>query len=430
MKKLLLLSDAPGSPTGLGGQASIIYNAATKAGFHVTAGNLCIPERHEYPPRVVHAPGMVPMYLVDVPAAADHLGYILTELRPDQIVCLADGWMLGALHHFPQEILDKVHFWTTADHELFPEAFRGFMESIGSLIFMSDFGAASWGPGLNRHGKRTETIYHGVDPKTFRPLPPSTFEAQRKALGTFGHFILAHVGRNQWRKQQPLLIEAWVRFVRGLRREYQEKVTLYLHTEEYSAPSIPAYGDPVITALSALFSGWNLKRFIQKYYTKEEASTIRFSERGATKDQLVALYNIADAHALVSVGEGFGVPLIEAQACGTPNISADNTTTPEIVGGNDVLIKGMRVYERSKLSTAPFGWRVPCNSFQVQPDFSGKRPLIDVDAMADAIFDAFEHWRLGQLKSQEAIDSRVEWTLEKYSSDKILQQWEQICREF
>ncbi len=51
-----------------------------------------------------------------------------------------------------------------------------------------------------------------------------------------------------------------------------------------------------------------------------------------TDEQLVALYNAAAAFVLPSRDEGFGLPAIEALACGTPVVVSDRGALPEIVG--------------------------------------------------------------------------------------------------
>lgn len=57
----------------------------------------------------------------------------------------------------------------------------------------------------------------------------------------------------------------------------------------------------------------------------------RFLGRVADND-LVALYNDAMGHVLVSTYEGFGLPPLEAMACGTPTLVAKKASLPEIVG--------------------------------------------------------------------------------------------------
>ncbi|MBI2596232.1 glycosyltransferase family 4 protein [Candidatus Daviesbacteria bacterium] len=56
------------------------------------------------------------------------------------------------------------------------------------------------------------------------------------------------------------------------------------------------------------------------------------------KDDIVGIYNLAEALLLPSFYEGFGLPILEAQACGTPVITSDISSMPEVSGGGAILI--------------------------------------------------------------------------------------------
>ena len=56
------------------------------------------------------------------------------------------------------------------------------------------------------------------------------------------------------------------------------------------------------------------------------------------RDQLVVLYRGAEALVFPSRYEGFGLPALEAMACGTPVVAAATTSLPEIVGDAGVLV--------------------------------------------------------------------------------------------
>jgi glycosyltransferase involved in cell wall biosynthesis len=49
------------------------------------------------------------------------------------------------------------------------------------------------------------------------------------------------------------------------------------------------------------------------------------------------LYTYADVYVLPSLYEGFGVPAIEAMACGAPVCAANNSSLPEVVGDAGIL---------------------------------------------------------------------------------------------
>ncbi len=55
-------------------------------------------------------------------------------------------------------------------------------------------------------------------------------------------------------------------------------------------------------------------------------------------EDLPALYTLADIFAYPSFYEGFGIPLLEAMACGTPIVTADNSSLPEVLGNVGLLV--------------------------------------------------------------------------------------------
>jgi glycosyltransferase involved in cell wall biosynthesis len=66
---------------------------------------------------------------------------------------------------------------------------------------------------------------------------------------------------------------------------------------------------------------------------------------------LPALYSAADLFAYVSLYEGFGLPLLEAMACGTPVIGASTSSLPEVIGEAGLPVDPRSVDE----SPAPCG---------------------------------------------------------------------------
>lgn len=55
-------------------------------------------------------------------------------------------------------------------------------------------------------------------------------------------------------------------------------------------------------------------------------------------DEMAALYTLADAVLQPSLHEGFGLPALEAMACGTPVVASNQASQPEVVGDGGILI--------------------------------------------------------------------------------------------
>ena len=87
-------------------------------------------------------------------------------------------------------------------------------------------------------------------------------------------------------------------------------------------------------------------------------------DRPRDDDDLIGLYRAADVFLFPSRYEGFGFPPLEAMACGTPVISSDRTSLPELIGDAGVLVdpddvdaieRGSRSYWR-RLTSERSSW--------------------------------------------------------------------------
>ena len=66
--------------------------------------------------------------------------------------------------------------------------------------------------------------------------------------------------------------------------------------------------------------------------------------------ELVDFYNIADLFAFPSLYEGFGIPPLEAMACGTPVVCSDNSSLPEVVGDAAVTFNPYDIIHKGNLT--------------------------------------------------------------------------------
>ena len=91
---------------------------------------------------------------------------------------------------------------------------------------------------------------------------------------------------------------------------------LYLHTEQFGAMG----GIDLVKLVNAVGIPEHQVKFVDQ-----------FAYRNQIPNHILAgLYSMSDVLLAVSMGEGFGIPVIEAQACGTPVIVSDWTAQPEL----------------------------------------------------------------------------------------------------
>lgn len=84
----------------------------------------------------------------------------------------------------------------------------------------------------------------------------------------------------------------------------------------------------VLLLVGKAFSGHELKG--REEELKIEGEVIHTGV--VQKEELVDLYNLADVFVFPSLYEGFGIPLLEAMACGTPVVCSNSSSIPEVAG--------------------------------------------------------------------------------------------------
>jgi glycosyltransferase involved in cell wall biosynthesis len=158
--------------------------------------------------------------------------------------------------------------------------------------------------------ERLAVAYNGVSPK-FQPVERSHAESLvRDRLGIDGPYAL-FVGKLEPRKNVMRLLEAFAQF----KRQTGSKTRLLLAGNRTRVtPAI----EQKIANLGLEFA------VIQPGYVPS--------------DLLAPMYSAARMFLLPSLWEGFGIPIVEAMACGTPVLTSQVTCLPEIAGDAAVIV--------------------------------------------------------------------------------------------
>jgi glycosyltransferase involved in cell wall biosynthesis len=95
-------------------------------------------------------------------------------------------------------------------------------------------------------------------------------------------------------------------------------------------------GGPRMLAIAGR-RGWLYDSVFQAVEEHRVANAVRFLDY-VPEDDLAALYSTADVLAMPSAYEGFGMPVIEAMACGTPVVCSDGGALPEAAGDAALIV--------------------------------------------------------------------------------------------
>jgi glycosyltransferase involved in cell wall biosynthesis len=159
-----------------------------------------------------------------------------------------------------------------------------------------------------------------ADPR-FRPQPPEQIAAVRATYDLPARYVLS-LASNKPHKNLVALVEAWAQLgSRGEGVKGREKVALSLSHPLTPSPILVVAGhwDPRYPEARAAAERLGL------------GDTVRFLP-GVPEADLPALYSGAEIFAFPSRYEGFGLPPLEALACGAPVLCCDTSSLPEVVG--------------------------------------------------------------------------------------------------
>lgn len=153
------------------------------------------------------------------------------------------------------------------------------------------------------------TVPLGVTQEFQLILDKTTRQRVRQKYHLPEHFIL-FVGTIEPRKNLPVLLQAYA----------------------FVSDQMPDYRLVVVGPM-----GWMVENIIQQTGQLSVSDKVDFTGY-IEQDDLPLIYNLADMFIYPSEYEGFGLPVLEAMACGTPVITSNVSSMPEIVGDAGVLI--------------------------------------------------------------------------------------------
>jgi len=289
---------------------------------------------------------------------------VIYTFEPDIVFSLMD---IYAIVHVKNSLFrDSFAFcyYVPVDSGPLPSFWEAPLRDVDNLFAYTYYGKQELKKFL---GIDVDVIYPGYDDAVFYPMDK---EQVKKEFGMEGKFVVGYVGVNALRKMPVRLIEAFSLVV----KKHPEAV-LFMHTDAYNEKE-----------------GWDLMEAARQVGL--HPGQIFFSSRsgpfGISDIALAKLYNLFDVLALPSKCEGFGLPILEAAACGVPTVATNYSAITELVENRGELVK-------------PEAW-------MMHRPYCQQRPLVSIKMLASRINKLIENRQLLNLYSERCIEWAKQYT--------------------
>lgn len=338
---------------------------------------------------------------------------VLIDFKPDIIFDIRDYWMNSYQQNSP---LRPYYHWAvmpTVDSEPQQEEWIDTYVSADAIFTYSDFGRDVLLKQSNNHVNYIATASPGVDLNIFKPFYQDK-ENIRETLGLpKNSFIFGSVMRNQKRKLIPDLFES-LQVLREKNPELYDKTYLYLHT---------SYPD----------AGWDLPQILKEYNVANKVyftyhchhckntQALPFSHNkkicskcgkealmfpnvnnGISSENLALIYNAFDIYVQYAICEGFGMPQVEASACGVPIATIDYSAMSDIV--TKIKAYPVKIAKRFK--------ELETKAIRVYPDNNSLVEILE------------NFYNLPDFLKQQKREETRQLTEQNYNWDDISKVWE------
>ncbi len=225
-------------------------------------------------------------------------GFLSTRTKIPQVPVFHDL----AFHHFNDHV-------SKTGTNYYLKNFPVFSKRADHILTVSEFTKQDIIQIYKEKPEKIDVIYNAAN-ESFKVFDESVKkEIRQKYTQNQPYFI--YVGAIQPRKNLERLIEAFNIFKEKTKSKYKL----------------------LLTGRKA----WNFEEIIKSYAVSKFKEDIIFTGF-VNEEELPKLYAASAALCYVSLFEGFGIPIVEAMQCGTPVITSNTSSMPEIAGDAALLV--------------------------------------------------------------------------------------------
>ena len=329
-----LASNTPGMPTGYGNQGMLLVERMLRHGLKVASqsnyglegkeSTLQIGE-HSIP----HYPrGMTPYSLDVLPVWSADWANRNPGLK-HILFTLYDVWVWNKLQYD-----DQIVSWVPLDHITLPPAVHEFLKRDNVLpITMAPHGQEQ----LEAAGIKSVYIPHAIDTQLYKPTHTIDGVSVREYMGIpEDAFLVGMVAANKANGQIH-------------RKAYAENLLAFsIHLKKYPNSYLYIHSEP-----SRLYGGFDLGILLNMVGIPKENVLMPDSfmlRTGYPETTMAAFYTAFDVLLSTSYGEGFGIPTIEAQACGTRVITSNFAASKDLASEDSWKVDGQPFWDEAQSS--------------------------------------------------------------------------------
>jgi len=266
---------------------------------------------------------------------------VLLDFQPDIVFDIRDWWMFEFVERSPLRPMFHWAIMPTIDSAPQREQWLGTYLNADSVCAYSEFGRDCMIRETNGKVKFCGIAPPAADYNVWKPAPNK--KELREFMGLESDItIVGTVMRNQKRKLYPELISAF----KGFLEQYPElgkKTFLYCHTAfpdvGWDMPRLvreSGIGHKILFTYHCQNCGYVFPSFFQDAQQscprcKKLAAKMPTSDSGIDNKQLSDVVNCFDIYVQYSICEGFGMPQVEAAACGIPVMAVNYSAMESVV---------------------------------------------------------------------------------------------------
>lgn len=341
-KKILFCTESGHIKSGFGNYTNAIISRLYNAGYDVAELSCYRTYNHPktepwkiYPAAIPKDHDKYKEYISD---SSNQFGrfvfnYVLLDYHPDIVIDFRDFWMFSYQEVSP---LRPFYHWIVAptiDSVPLPLNTILNLNNADTVLTHTQW-AQEQLRSLNVKNL-AGVISDSVDTNIFKPIA----EARSKYGIESDTFIIGSVLRNQERKLIPDILFVCKKIIDN---NPDKNILLYLHT---SYPEINGWNLPELLIeygmLNHTIFTYRCNKchnmYIRKFQSHKSlcgrcgsVSTMASVNNGITQEELAQIYNTFDIYLQYSICEGFGIPQVEAVACGIPLITINHGAMSEI----------------------------------------------------------------------------------------------------